>query len=226
MGPVAVITTTTQPMNAQILDPQASLFEVAFSKALQPGINGDGNERPFESLVNFAKQAPGFFAYRDILVVLVTDEEDGSHLGPQDTLKEISTLGHQTHVVAAIVPTGETRCQSGAGQDPKRIEELVGVSGGSIVSLCEPNFGERVAEEAAKKMSSVPGTLISYSEVVLPNQPIVDTIVVKWAGAKLRSDARRGWSYNSAKNAIVFGADIDWDLFENSEIEISYKAAF
>ena len=127
-------------------------------------------------------------------------------------------------VYGAIVPTAETNCERDEPFTyPTRIENLLGKvsnAGNNIMSLCSPNFGDRLAslgDDLLRRISSL---------IYLNRRPIAGTISVNFGSQNIPADPLVGFRYDSFRNAIIVGEKIVWSAQPSgTKVKVSYEAA-
>jgi len=211
VGDVTKVVSNSTPNLVQVL-----------SANLLLGTGGSGKEQSFAPieaaltppLVNGANA--GFYRPTATLaVIFITDAEDQSSVSPQQLYSDLLKMknGDAKKVLGygVIVPTTEQNCpRDEPDVTPVRIETFLGLvqngkKQGNILSLCAPDYGQRLADLAKDIVEQV-GSVIYLNR--LPN---VNTIQVTYGSAPLPKDADKGWSFDPARNAIVLGKHIDWN---------------
>lgn len=214
------------------------------AKNLMIGIGGSGYERLFDPVMlalsenllqgvnkNFLREDAG------LSVIFITDAEDQSKLtdaaGLLDFLVKLKN-GDRRKVMGygAIIPSGvsDSDCKrdppepnnGGPGPEPKRIESFLGMidpSKKNILSLCDPNYGELLAQFASDIVNQV------GSSVLLSRPPIQKSIRVMYGDLELPRDVDYGWSYEPDRNAIRLGTKIDWSVRPyGTKVQVFYEA--
>jgi len=229
VGTYRVVTKTTPNSN------------LVLQENLTVGINGSGREAPFEttslalSNTMLTGWNSGFIRPSAALIVIfITDAEDQSRTtSPQSLLAEMLALKNndKRRVLSygAIIPTGVNNCDRDSWDTPQRIEEFLdivpngagaGGVGGNIVSLCAPDYGQRLAEFALQIVDQISST------IYLTRLPDPKSLRVSYGSEDLPMDPKKGWSYSPALNAIFLGSEIDWTSQPNgSKVEVHYKEA-
>ncbi len=198
-GTVSYVTRTT-PNGAAILE-----------ASLQPGTNGSASELEFDP-VRAALTAPlvtganaGFYrpdAY--LALIFITDEEEQSSMTSQDFYNFL--LGLKNQDAAKIIPygvylpSGDPKCASG-GQT--KLEEYFKLVSAKTFGLCDPLFGQKLAELGDDLVRRV-GSVLNLTR---PAQR--DTITVTFGSQTIPNDPRFGWVYDPTTNALIFGDEID-----------------
>lgn len=168
-----------------------------------------------------------------LVVIFITDAEDqsttaASGMSPQQIYDFLLQMkkGDRNKVLGygAIIPTGISNCaRDDSWTTPQRIEEFLGLvknTGNNIMSLCDPQYGQRLAElgkDLARQLSRV---------IYLKRSPDMASIKVTLGTAVLPNDAVNGWSYHPAKNAIVIGDGVDFAAYPpTAQLKVFYNAA-
>ena len=196
------------------------------------GTSGSATEMFFDP-VKRALSAPlitnenkGF--YRDdahLAVIFLTDADDQSYdLEPQTYFQFLVGLkgGDPKKVLhyGAFIPRGNMDCDREGEPEPDRIEEVMTLFGGKSFELCDPDFGDKLADLALDLETQV-GRVMYLSRAADPS-----TIQVTFGNGILPNDPEKGWVYDPAKNAIIFGRSIDWQSQPpGSQIEVNFIAA-
>lgn len=213
-----------------------------FTTNIRVGINGNGDERPFDSMIQSMNDsfntARGFRRPDAFLaVVMVSDEEDFSHTSSsfnenysnpnlftiQSMVNYLDTLtnrvsGQSANYSVSSITVPDAACSTQLSTDGftrkigTRIAQLADATGGVKGSLCS-NFGST--------LDLISESIIALSSVFpLSRVPVVSSIVITVDGAVVPQDSNNGWTYDAADNAIVFhGSAIP---SANSDIRVSF----
>ena len=213
-----------------------------FTTNIRVGINGNGDERPFDSMIQSMSDsfntARGFRrADAFLAVVMVSDEEDFSHSSysfnenysnpnlftVQSMVNYLDTLtnrvsGQSANYSVSSITVPDAACSTQLSTDGfarkigTRIAQLADATGGVKGSLCS-NFGST--------LDLISESIIALSSVFpLSREPVVSSIVITVDGVAVPQDANNGWTYEAADNAIVFhGSAIP---SANSDIRVSF----
>lgn len=227
----------------RVVTPKTPNSNSVLQENLMVGTGGSATEAPFAAL-NMA-MAPTMLADWNanflrssaaLIVIFITDAEDQSNgvIQPNELLNRLLALKRNDRrkvlSYGAIIPTGTSGCpRDDSTKTPRRIEEFLdivpngvtgGGQGGNIASLCDPDFGIRLAEFALDIVDQVGST------IYLTRFPQIKTIRVTYGDLVLPENPRTGWSYNPSKNAIQLGSDIDWaNQPIGSKIRVFYEEA-
>jgi hypothetical protein len=182
------------------------------------GTDGSTTEKVFDPVQsaltdpNLSNWNAGFYRPTATLaLVFITDAEDQSNNMDEDSFYNflVNLKGGDTSKIlgyGAIVPTGVSGCARDSSETPLHIESFLKKlvnNRDNVMSLCDPNFGSRLAALAKDIVKNV-------STIRLSRVPYVPSIRVKWGNLEIPSDANNGWAFDASQNAIVFGPGIDW----------------
>lgn len=180
-----------------------------FQKAVgRLGVNGDSQERMFEpvlkaiALNNFIRPN----AYLAVLVV--TDEEEQSEsVSPTEFVSQLIQMkgGDSSKVLTyGIFQDFENCGNSGFRYTGSRYEAFMQASSGTLMHLCDPNFGANLAKLGQNLVSRVP---VGKPTIPLDVRPKVGSIKITYNGVELKPGtlATGGiWLYDAQYNIIVF----------------------
>jgi hypothetical protein len=198
---------------------------------LKPGTSGSGSEM-FFTPVEAALTAPlvngvnaGFYR-RDafLAIIFLTDSDDQSQMSSGDFFKFLVNLksGDPTKVITygVNIPTKDTRCSRSGEPDPLKLEAFYKLSSAQTLGLCDPDFGIKLAELGADLVRRV-GSVLYLTRPAQRN-----TIVVSFGTQIVPNDARTGWVFDSTRNAIVFGDEMDLKPEPvGTQVEVDFIAA-
>ena len=212
-------------------------------EAFQVGKEGADKESVFMSskyILERPKKYPNFYRKDAFLVlVFITDAEEQSDISLDDFRKFLIRLKHDpTKIIPYGVLAEKHSLQEECFQDegpPLKIKYFIkSFNSGLIYSLCDPHFGQRLADIGRDIISRV------TSKILLPSKPLVSTIEVSYGFQILPSDVEKGWFYDPSQNAIFISPHVvlkkeseeDQALLEGvpegvsgGEIEIKYDLA-
>lgn len=209
-------------------------FASALSQNMIVGIDGSSNEQSFAPVIaalsepNLSENNVGFYRPKaHLAVIFMTDAEDHSDTTVDGFMKFLIALKGDTakvSVYGAIVPSTATNCQRDEpGVVPQRIESLLGKvsnAGNNVMSLCSPDFGDRLASLGDDLLRRV-GSLI-----YLNRRPVAGTIRVNFGSQSIPADPLVGFRYDSFRNAIILGEKIVWsNQPAGAKVQVSYEAA-
>lgn len=199
---------------------------------LQPGTGGSGTEQ-FFSPVKAALTPPmvsgrnaGFYRSDAYLVVIfVTDAEEQSRMTARETYDFLLNLkgGDAAKIITygVYIPSSSpSSCSRDESTLPTKLEEFFRISGAKTLGLCDADYGQKLAglgDDLAKRISSV-------LYLTRPAQP--DTIKVTFGSQVIPNDPKTGWVFDPARNALVFGQDIDMKPEPpGTQVEVDFIAA-
>lgn len=213
----------------------------ALANNLIVGINGSASESPFQSVYMAlsepirSNQNAGFLRPGSSLaLVFLTDAEDQSKLEVSDFKKFLGSVTGDISKVTAfswIVPSSisDSACpRDDINITPQKIEGLTKELNGDVYNLCDMNsplfmdFAQKLAQFGFDpNQTTVP--VADIYEVPLTIQPEVSTIEVHYGTQVLTGDMYTGWTYDSAKNAIILGKKVPWTLQPSgTKLEVSF----
>ncbi len=165
----------------------------------------------------------GFFRSDALLVVIVvTNEEDGSSGSPADYVSFLDTIKPRTpmgdrnwvfHMIGVTGATGENCSTYGNYTEPGyRYMQLVDSSGGAKTTICTGDFAAAL-DGVEKRIYD------TASRFYLDRVPVVSSIEVMINGNKIPNDPINGWTYTEADNSIqlhgtaIARTDVKVDIF-------------
>lgn len=209
-------------------------FAVALSRNMVVGTDGSAQEESFGPVIaaltepNLSVANIGFYRPKaHLAIIFVTDAEDQSSGSVDGFLNFLVALKGDTakvSVYGAIVPSTETNCDRDEPFTmPRRLEALLGKvsnAGNNILSLCSPDYGNRLASLGDDLLRRV-GSLI-----YLNRRPVSGTIRVTFGSQNIPADPLVGFRYDSFRNAIILGEKIVWsNQPAGTKVQVSYEAA-
>ncbi|WP_413587205.1 hypothetical protein [Bdellovibrio sp. HCB274] len=202
-----------------IMDKNTPNLESVFSINIKQGINGNGDERAFESFkqvllepANSAFRRPDAF----LAIIIVSDEEDfsqtvadfsesysntklktvQSYIDWLDGYTGGTTNGRNYSVSNIAIQDDACRKSLGSDKFPKRYHEITSKTAGINGDLCD-DFG--------KTLEIIADSVIQLTSVFkLTREPIPESIVVSVNGSIVQQDAVNGWTYNATTMEITF----------------------
>lgn len=164
-----------------------------------------------------------------LAIFVITDTEDKSKAySAKDCydalVREVGGDSSRLLVYGAYIPhpyTSGPPC-SGEGEATVKLDEffqLTGASKGNVFSLCEPDYGKKMAAVGSAIRTKV-GRYIYLDRV-----PILKSIrvTIGQGSDPLPEDPEFGWTYDPGKKAIVLGSQIDWAKYPSgSKPDIYY----
>ncbi|WP_413581137.1 hypothetical protein [Bdellovibrio sp. HCB288] len=219
-----------------VMDKSTPNLENVFINTVKQGVNGDGDERAFESMKDvLSLQANSSFRRPDafLAVIIVSDEEDFSHSGTgiNENYSNPNLFSVQSYIDWLSTYTGSTAdsknfsvsnisvqdevCRAslgGATKLPIRYHEITQKTAGVNGDICD-DFG--------KTLEIISDSIIQLTAVFkLTREPIPETIVVTVGGSIVAKDSVNGWTYNATTMEITFhGSAIP---AANADVKISF----
>lgn len=202
---------------------------------VQVGTNGSAVEKVFQpaesALSTMASNYNAGFLRSDAYLVFIflTDAEDQSikvssiDYTAQDFYNfTVNLKGNDPKKVipyGIIIPVNSsTNCTRDNGP-PFKLEEYIKMLNGYVYDLCDPNYNSSLdflGKDIVNRISKI---------MYLNRRPIVSTIKITYGGREIINDIEKGWSFDVAKNAIVFGDTLMESLSGTSDkLDISYTA--
>lgn len=204
---------------------------------LRIGVGGSATETVFDP-VAAALQSPlsttinnGFYRSNAFLaLIFITDAEDQGKYTPKafhDLLVNIKGQADKIVGFGVVVPTGvpDSQCpRDDYSAEPVRIEQFLDLlpnRGKNILSLCDPDYGNRIAQMADELVKYVGNTIL------LNRPPIPETIRVMFGSSEIPKGYKDGWSFDAARNAIILGDEIKWPENEppGTKVQVFFDAA-
>ncbi len=151
----------------------------------------------------------------DLVVIMVSDEEDGSVQPVQYYINRFAALKDPARGVGvtfhAIVVTPEKGCLGGFGTPALRYIAAAEALNGHVADLCADNFAAEFNDVAARSFG--------LKDRFYPSlQPDPSTLVVHVNGVQ----CTEGWSWNAAARAVVFEEGAACFPPFDAEIELTY----
>lgn len=210
-------------------DPQ---FIDKLKKSLLVGTNGDGTERPFDSL-SMALSEPllstvnaGFLRPNaDLYIVFITDTQDQSTMDTNVLLAQIKALKPQqtlTTLAAMAVPNG-ANCVGEQAEMSKstKIQDFVSLTGGSVFSICD-DFAKSLV--AAINVSVITANTLVLEGTETLKTPVFSTIQVEVDGQNyLPGDVATSWTYSSKIKTITFSDLLISESVAKGPILVTYQ---
>jgi hypothetical protein len=199
----------------RIITPATANKEQVFQSNVNVGIDGAPDEQGFEgaylalSPANLAGPNAGFLRPGALLaVVIVSDEEDQS-VDPNNTAQYRAVSFYQNFfqslkpnggfVLSAVVGTTNPDCTSVNGNayyGPRYIT-MAQATGGVVASICDPNWGQALAQIGVRSF----GLKKSFQ---LSSQAVANTISVTLDGQPANAGA---WTYDVNTNTVNFAVE-------------------
>lgn len=221
--------------NPKFIDRTTPNPDDVLSEHIMLGTNGDSSEKMFDPVYaaltepNLSRYNKGF--YRDganLVVIFLTDAEDQSDNidDPSKMYDFLKTLksgdASRLYAYGAIVPTDDIdSCERDDGSmKPYKIEKFIKMMGGSYYSLCDDDFGTKLAN-----IGTDVATRISRY-IYLERRPVLETIRVAFGSQVIPPSSTDGWVFEPDYNAIRLSTGIVWTPQPaGTKIQVTYKAA-
>lgn len=205
-----------------VITPSTPNLISTFVTNVRQGINGNGDERAFQSFktaLNSNLNAGFLRSDAYLAVIIVSDEDDFSHNSSQYINRDYNYAG--LHTVQSYVDYLDQKTQStGAlrrysvsaitiadqnclaqnaswGIIGQRYIDLAGETDGVVGDICSPNFSDDL--DAIQNRIAELSTQFYLSRVPRP-----ETIVVKVNDILIPEDPTQGWTYHADANSIMF----------------------
>ncbi|MFP5518843.1 MAG: hypothetical protein ACLGGX_03010 [Bdellovibrionia bacterium] len=223
-----------------VMDKNTPNLSDVFTTNIKQGINGNGDERAFESFkegLNETFNAPFRRPEAFLAVIIVSDEEDFSRrVLPFDEsysspdLIPVSNyvsfldqftnrqVGEPANYSVSTISVLDSACRTQLSTDGfqrkigTRLMQLADLTGGVKGSLCS-NFGET--------LDIISDSILQLSSAFkLSREPVVESIVVRVDGTVIPQDPVNGWTYDPATMYITFhGSSIPG---ANSDVRVAF----
>ncbi len=184
-----------------VLNPDTDSIEAEFAVQGDQGTTGSREESPLLAATLVLEADTGLIREgAGLHVILLTDEDDQS---PDPVSAYVETLralkAGETVKISAIAGVPPDGCHSPAADAvvATRIIEAVSSTGGSFHSICAADYGPVLSSLAL-------GTADMSDFFVLTALPLLVSLEVRVDGVKMYSRPHDGWTYEAARNAIVF----------------------
>lgn len=179
------------------------------------GTEGSATEMPFAGAYlaltepNLSGRNIGFYRERaDLAIIYLTDTDDQSEsivIDANFLAQFMFSLKNgdakKVHTYGAIIPSNVSNCPREGYERPVRIEEFFKLTGGISFSLCDPDFGDKLADIGDNLVGQI-ARVMRLSEI-----PDVKSIRVNYGTQIVPNDFLTGWVYNPAENSIMLGPD-------------------
>lgn len=231
---VGVITTDVDEKgffkgSVKVVNNQMPDFSNILQKNLDVGTFGSGYEQPFNTVSlalspsSMAFDHPDFYrSQASLAIVVLTDADDQSSLmttqqftGFLQALKPQATQT-QLHSIQVL----DSQCALfGMEKTGSKLSDAVKLMGGMSLSLCAQDFAQQL-----KNLGQ--GVAKMVREVPLTTLPDYNSIQVTYGSSTLvAGDIHHGWVYDSVRNMIILGDQINWSAMNGNELIISFIPA-
>lgn len=205
----------------------------ALKKNLIVGTDGSATEKFFDPVVRaltdplLSGYNSGFYRKEAYLVLIfITDTDDqseGTHpLSFYEFIKDLKNDDTDRIIThAVIVPSDDTsNCRrEGYYDKPVRIERFLEVSNGGFFSLCDENYGDKLADLSIEIVKRV-------QVMNLSRRPVYKTIRVTYGTQVIPNHTTLGWRYDPYRNALLFGDDVEWsEQPEGTRVQVTFDIA-
>ncbi|MBX9767239.1 MAG: hypothetical protein K2X47_08210 [Bdellovibrionales bacterium] len=194
------------------------------------GVNGSATEKIFDP-VKLALTEPNLSGWNNgflrpeayLAVIFITDAEDQSMMSDSDFISFLKNLkgGDENRILSygalVSVPDPANNCTQDSG-DPKKLEYVINTFKGTFYSLCDPDYGPKLAKIAENLKFRVTNT------IYLDQRPKVSTLRVDFGSESIPNDPIEGWTYVPSINAVVFGRKVDWSQQpDGTQIQVKFE---
>lgn len=197
------------------------------------GTSGDWEEKSFDPIVAALSNplVSGYNAgfYRPeahLAIIFITDAEDQSRIDATslyDFLKTLKGTPDKVLAYGVIVPSNVSNCQRDETTLPRKIETFLSFpvnAGNNLMSLCDPNFGTKLAD-LSKDIAKFVGGI-----VYLNRAPVPSTIQVVFGTQIIPPGPKKGWTFDPSRNAIILGDEIQWSTQPaGTKLKVNFEAA-
>ena len=187
----------------RVINSKVKNLKDVFLKNVAVGTDGDGNERPLQSLRVALKNSNNEPFYRKgsfLSIIVLSDEKDSSDEPISSYIEFLnkftqSTSSAEYYSISIISAMKTSSCLRRPFDS--NIFEAAEKTEGIKVDICENNYDPHL-----KLLSD---TVIELSTFFpLKRQPVKDSIVVTVNGEEIPKSKENGWSYGSKQNGIFF----------------------
>ncbi len=226
--------------DVRVIDPSTPNLVSAIQKNLLLGVDGSAEESIFRPVMTalspemITGENKDFYRQEASLsVVFLTDAREQSDVKAwafADYLVDLKGDSSKVNMQAIMVSSDDIKnntCLGESAKNPLQLEEAVRLLNGEVFSLCSQQMAQDI-ETLAKNVfppfsgTFAPGVALDFIEMV--GRPEKGTIKVQFGHQTLIEDPALGWSYDSNKNHITFGPQIQWEPQAlNARIVITYK---
>lgn len=207
------------------------LFIDSLTKSLNVGINGDGTERHFQSIMNALSEPlisgpnKGFLRPNaDLYVVFLTDTEDQSTVDEKALFAHLTSLKPQNSITSiAGMSLDQATCMGETTEMQKitKIQDFVKLTGGSVFSLCG-DFAKNITD--AIKFSVITEKTLALPGTDSLKTPVFSSIQVKIGTEVIAAgNIQTGWIYDSSTKTMTFSDSVINKSMSNGPIEVSYQ---
>jgi hypothetical protein len=158
-----------------------------------------------------------------LLLIFLSDANDGTTNLTASYFHErlVEMKGRDRKKVMAYAANWTPDCgaqnQDPGHEAPTKFKEFIDLTGGSVFSLCSPDYGSHLAKigvETTKK--------ISRRVIPLNGVPDLGTLEVKYGSQVIPSDYERGWSYEPDRVALILSGELDLKPEPGAQLTIRF----
>ena len=119
-----------------------------------------------------------------------------------------------------IIPAADDSCYRSGEEPPFKIEDFIKLSGGTQFGLCDPDYGQKLADLGKLLVQRIGNT------IPLSRAPIVSTIEVTFGTQKISNSVEDGWMFDPSRNANVLSRGIKWSKQpQGTQVEVTFIPA-
>lgn len=183
--------------------------------------NGPEFEDSFSPLREILKadKNPGFIRPdAHLAVIMITDANDDSPIAPNALYYDlVRAKGRDRSKVSTFGVLAGTNCAADPDGPPTRIADFLRLSGGKAYNLCDPKFGDNLAD-----VGNTIREKASRMKIDLSSLPEEGTLSVKFGGQEVPNNAAKGWTYDPDTVSIIISGEAELKGPDGSKLEISY----
>lgn len=208
-----------------LLDYQSPNVVTRFNYAVaRLGLDGDVYEKEYDPIISVLRAYPDFVRPNAYLaIIIVSDAPEQSYRTTAEFLSELTAIkGDLSHVLVYDFANPYDWCHS--TDDPfawqgSRIQELLTQVAGEAYKLCDPAFGQKVAD-----LGGVVASQVTSPRIALTDIPIVSTLQVLHNGVPIPGGPPPTgyWVYDVRGNSIVF-SDLSFAPNPNETVRVTYE---
>lgn len=156
-----------------------------------------------------------------LAVIFLTDADDQGSYDPKTFMQFLTNLkGDATKVLGyGVIRTMATKDSCDGMEDVTgKLENFLSLVGNAdkmqknILSLCEPDYGVKLAEFAKDIVKRSAGA------VKLSRVPVVNSIRVTYGVQVIPNSLKDGWVYEPSTNSILLSEGIQWDYKQGTNV--------